>query len=266
MSNQLETFKFEGANVQVIKDENNAPWFLAKDICAILGYSNSRDAVKTHCKEKGVVKRDTLTSGGNQELTYINEGNFYRLVVKSNKPEAERFESWVCDEVLVEIRKTDSYSVNKRKSQPTAILPSVAKEMRAALQIAKMLGLKDNQAKLHADEATQKVTGQSPIKLLGIELTSPNQERHFTPTELAKMTGFKSAIAFNKELEAKGYQEKITISKDKWYWNPTKKGEQFAVLLDRPKAHAHGTVQQLEWRESIKHELSKTNAGGTAHV
>lgn len=265
MSNQLETFKFEGANVQIIIDEKGELLFAAKDVARALGYSDTTNAIKQHCK--GVVFYHPLqTAGGMQDIRIINEPDVYRLIFGSNLESAERFQNWAFNEVLPSIRKTGSYSVSKRKSQPTAILPSVAKEMRAALQIAKMLGLKDNQAKLHADEATQKVTGQSPIKLLGIELTSPNQERHFNVTTLAEIAGFKSAIALNKELEAKGYQEKITISKDKWYWNPTKKGEQFAVLLDRPKAHAHGTVQQLEWRESIKHELSKTNAGGTAHA
>ena len=88
------------------------------------------------------------------------------------------------------------------------------------------------------------------IKLLGIELSSPAQERHLTPTELAKMTGLKSAIAVNKELEAKGYQEKVCD-----VWIQPAKGKPFAVLLDKNKSHAHGTVQQLEWRESIKHEL-----------
>ena len=140
--------------------------------------------------------------------------------------------------------------VIKPKSKQTGFLPPIAREFRGELSMAKMMGLKDNQARLHADEATQKVTGQSVIKLLGIELSSPAQERHLTPTELAKMTGLKSAIAVNKELEAKGYQEKVCD-----VWIPTAKGKPFAVLLDKNKSHAHGTVQQLEWRESIKHEL-----------
>ncbi len=142
-----------------------------------------------------------------------------------------------------------------KRPKNTGFLPPIAKEFRGTLSIAKMLGLTGNQAILHADEATNKVIGQSPVALLGIDLSSPKQERHFTPTELAKMTGLKSAIAVNKELEAKGYQEKVKTSNDEWYWKPTAKGQPFAVLLDKNKAHAHGTVQQLEWYESIKREL-----------
>lgn len=149
----------------------------------------------------------------------------------------------------------------KQNSKPTGFLPQIAKEFRGALSITKMLGLSGNQAYLHADGAVQKTTGHSVIKLFDVELMSPNQERHFNVTTLAEMTGFKSAIALNNELAAKGFQAKVGKA-----WSPTEKGKPFAVLLDKNKAHTHGTVQQLEWRESIKYELSKTNAGGTAHA
>lgn len=102
-------FKFESAEVRTFADERNELWFLANDVCSVLGYANPRDAVAKHCKEKGVAKRDTLTDKGNQEMTFINEGNLYRLIVKSRKPEAERFEEWVMDEVLPTIRKTGKY-------------------------------------------------------------------------------------------------------------------------------------------------------------
>lgn len=55
------------------------------------------------------MKRDTPTDSGIQEMTFINEGNLYRLIIKSRKPEAERFETWVMDEVLPSIRKKGGY-------------------------------------------------------------------------------------------------------------------------------------------------------------
>jgi prophage antirepressor-like protein len=109
--NALIPFNFENHTVRVIQDDNGEPLFVAKDVCDILGYSNDRDAVARHCQSKGVVKRDTLTEGGLQQLTYIGEGNLYRLIIKSNKPEAKPFEAFVCDEVLPSIRKTGSYSL-----------------------------------------------------------------------------------------------------------------------------------------------------------
>lgn len=83
------------------------PYFVATDIANALGYTNPRDAVLRHCK--GVVKRDTPTSSGTQQMSYINEGDVYRLIMKSKLPSAERFESWVMDEVLPSIRKNGGY-------------------------------------------------------------------------------------------------------------------------------------------------------------
>jgi len=109
MSNSIQQFNFHSHIIRVEIDEDGNPWFMAKDVCVILGYSNDRDAISRHCQAKGVVKRDTLTDGGVQMVSFINEGNLYRLIIKSNKPEAEPFESWVCDEVLPSIRKHGYY-------------------------------------------------------------------------------------------------------------------------------------------------------------
>lgn len=86
---------------------DDKPYFVATDIANALGYTNPRDAVLRHCK--GVVKRDTPTSSGTQQMSYINEGDVYRLIMKSKLPSAERFESWVMDEVLPSIRKNGGY-------------------------------------------------------------------------------------------------------------------------------------------------------------
>lgn len=84
------------------------PYFVATDVATALGYATPRDAVLRHCK--GVVKRDTPTSSGVQSMSYINEGDLYRLIMKSKLPSAEKFERWVMDEVLPQIRKTGSYN------------------------------------------------------------------------------------------------------------------------------------------------------------
>lgn len=87
--------------------ENGKPLFCGSDVAKALGYSNVRDAVGRHCK--GVVKRDTLTEGGAQEMSFITESDVYRLIVRSHLPSAERFESWVFDEVLPAIRQHGGY-------------------------------------------------------------------------------------------------------------------------------------------------------------
>ena len=96
------------------------PYFSAYDIATSLGYSNSRDAVLRHCK--GVVKRDTLTAGGMQSVSYISEGDVYRLITHSKLPGAERFEKWVFDEVLPSIRKTGGYIAGQEEMSDSELM------------------------------------------------------------------------------------------------------------------------------------------------
>ena len=105
--NELQIFNSEEFGDIRTAEIDGKPYFVGADVAKALGYNNPRDAVSRHCK--GVVKRDTPTSSGIQSMSYINEGDLYRLIMKSKLPSAEKFESWVMDEVLPTIRKTGSY-------------------------------------------------------------------------------------------------------------------------------------------------------------
>ena len=117
MTNEITTFNFDDQNVRIIVDEDGNPLFCAADVCAALGYGNSREALRKHCKAEGVTKCDTPTNSGIQSIVYIDERNLYRLVMRSKLESAERFQDWVCGEVLPTIRKTGGYG----KQQPIAI-------------------------------------------------------------------------------------------------------------------------------------------------
>lgn len=105
--NELQIFNSgEFGEIRTV-EINGKPYFVGTDVAKALGYNNPRDAVSRHCK--GVVKHDTPTSSGVQLMSYINEGDLYRLIMKSKLPSAEKFESWVMDEVLPTIRNTGSY-------------------------------------------------------------------------------------------------------------------------------------------------------------
>ncbi len=112
------------------------PYFVGKDIANSLGYSNPRDAISRHCK--GVVKHDSFKEGG-QNISLIPEGDMYRLITHSKLESAERFESWVFDEVLPTLRKTGSYEMPKKKPTHKEKLPSVnqmVKNIKGALNDA----------------------------------------------------------------------------------------------------------------------------------
>lgn len=113
-------FSFKSSEVRtvIINDE---PWFVAADVCAVLGVKNHRDALM-HLDEdeKGVVSTDTL--GGIQQINVINESGLYALVLRSRKPEAKPFIKWVTKEVLPTIRKTGRYEAAPYSVNPNDTL------------------------------------------------------------------------------------------------------------------------------------------------
>ena len=93
-------------------------WFCARDVASALGYANPKDAVNRHCRPKGVCVHDLLTAGGRQKVKFIDEGNLYRLMACSRLPSAERFESWIFDE-LVPARSRRAATCWKKRGKRT---------------------------------------------------------------------------------------------------------------------------------------------------
>lgn len=119
--NELQIFKNnQFGNVRIVM-QGQEPWFVAKDVTNILGYSNSRDAINKHVddEDKGVAKCDTL--GGTQNLTTINESGLYSLVLSSKLPNAKQFKRWVTSEVLPSIRKYGAYNMAIPRTLPDAL-------------------------------------------------------------------------------------------------------------------------------------------------
>jgi anti-repressor protein len=107
---EIKLFKNERFGEIRVIELNGKQYFMASDVAKALGYSNPRDAVIRHCNTRGVVKHDTPINGVIQQVTYIDEGNVYRLIAKSELPGAEAFESWIFDNVLPSIRETGVYA------------------------------------------------------------------------------------------------------------------------------------------------------------
>lgn len=105
--NNILTHASEFGELRTMEVENEI-LFCASDVAKALGYLNERDAILRHCR--GVVKHDTPTSSGIQEMSYIKEPDVYRLIIKSKLPQAEKFEAWVFEEVLPSIRKNGLYA------------------------------------------------------------------------------------------------------------------------------------------------------------
>lgn len=94
---------------------NGKVMFCGSDVAKALGYKEPHKAISRHCE--GGMKRPTPTNGGLQEMIFISEGDIYRLAAKSELPGAEKFESWIFDEVLPSIRRTGVYQIEQDTQQ-----------------------------------------------------------------------------------------------------------------------------------------------------
>ena len=84
------------------------PLFCLSDICKVLELQTG--ATKNRLDQKGVNLINTPTSSGEQQMIFVNEKNLYRVIMRSDKPQAEPFQDWVCGEVLPSIRKHGAYA------------------------------------------------------------------------------------------------------------------------------------------------------------
>lgn len=140
MENKIEVFtKAEFGELRTV-NVGDKIMFVASDVAKALGYSRPADAITAHCK--GSVKRRLPTNGGMQELKIIPEGDVYRLITHSKLPAAEKFESWVFDEVLPSIRKHGAYmtedTIKKAMTEPDFII-KLATELKKEREQNKQL-------------------------------------------------------------------------------------------------------------------------------
>lgn len=100
---------------------NDEPYFVANDIAKVLGYKNPSDATNKHCK-RSLKRWGSDSLGRRQEFKVIPESDMYRLIIKSNLPEAEKFENWVMEEVLPTIRKHGMYAAQDLLDNPDLLI------------------------------------------------------------------------------------------------------------------------------------------------
>ena len=105
MNNEIQQFDFRGASLRTLTDKAGEPWFVAKDVCDILGHSNVSMALDRLDDDE----RSKFNLGRQGETNIVNEAGLYVLVLGSRKPEAHEFKRWVTHEVLPQIRRTGGY-------------------------------------------------------------------------------------------------------------------------------------------------------------
>ena len=122
-----DTFLFDEKELRVV-GEMNDPWFVTKDICKILDIKDNRSGlriIQEECKKEFTIK----TGGGNQKMSVINEAGLYRLIMRSNKPIAEKFQKIVCNEILPQLRRKGEVKLKQFYEEKIKVLEEENKEM-----------------------------------------------------------------------------------------------------------------------------------------
>lgn len=100
---------YNGNEIRTI-DDNGQIWWVLKDVCNVLGLSDTNRAAERLDADE--LTRFKLVSGGQRrEMIAVNESGLYSVILRSDKPEAKPFRRWITHEVLPEIRRTGSYSL-----------------------------------------------------------------------------------------------------------------------------------------------------------
>ena len=132
MNNLNIFYNPEFGNIRVLTIKNES-YFVGKDVAFLLGYSNTRDALRKHVddEDKDVAKCDTPS--GTQEMTVINESGLYSLILSSKLPTAKKFKRWVTSEVLPAIRKHGAY-LTEQKVEEALLNPDVLIKLATQLK------------------------------------------------------------------------------------------------------------------------------------
>lgn len=260
MSEELSMFDHPKFGKIRVIDRNGEPWFVARDVAAALGFADPSRAVIQHCKK--AVKTTILANrkDGNppMNISLIPESDLYRLVMRSNVPDAEEFQTWVCEEVLPSIRKTGSYALPA--AQPLSATYSLEDQLKAAKFIFASHNISGEMLTLALDSYFSAETGKSALKQGNVSIVPAKQELALNVTQIGLLLKPEmKADKVNKLLEELGLQTHEG-QKPKWYWKPTAKGLELGAIVEYTgkKHKTTGTpVNQVKWLSSIADFLQR---------
>lgn len=139
MHNEIKIFENVDFGQIRTAGTSEEPLFCLSDVCKILGLQVQN--TKQRLKKDGVYSINlTDKLGRNQQALFISEQNLYKVIMRSDKPQAEAFQDWVCEEVLPSIRKTGKY---ENPNAPVSDPKFIETKMKVAEWAARMLNMND---------------------------------------------------------------------------------------------------------------------------
>lgn len=159
--NEMQVFKYEDNEVRTVEQGGEVWWVLA-DVCRVLEVKRTEStARKLDPDEKGA--HLVSTPGGDQRMTIISESGLYKVILRSDKPQAKKFTRWVTHEVLPTIRRTGGYSQPGAQTftmeQMTKFAAAVASQV--AMQIVPIIAATVKQVYQEAVQGTSTSTAPS---------------------------------------------------------------------------------------------------------
>lgn len=292
MSKEIIPFHYEGRAIRVLRDKQGEPWWVAADVCKVLGLDNPTRALEPLDDDERMQVVDPATLNNNQGtginnlLNVVNEPGLYSLIMRSRKPEAKAFKRWVTHEVLPQIRKTGRYALPGAHPQESVALKlpksitwaKLASAHRAFFRMADDMGFRGQERIAAVHRAVVRTCGVdisglfapsgdgkgSPFAEMSPSLHHESGEAVETvvpldaelrPTDLGGLLGGLTAPRMNQMLYAMGYQEPQSV-RGQPDWRATTKGVPFAVKKYVPKANGiGGSVPQLFWKAAILKDL-----------
>lgn len=162
--NDILVFHYKSSEVRTV-ELNGEPWFVLKDVCAVLGISNHKMTAQRLDADEVSLTDLTDSMGRQQETTVINESGLYNVILRSDKPEAKPFRKWVTSEVLPSIRKTGSYTMPKLSKEMQALF---LLDQRTVQQDARLTALENTMTVDYGQQQTlKKAVGRVVVEALG---------------------------------------------------------------------------------------------------
>lgn len=223
---------------------NDEPMFCLSDVCRVLDITNVGN-VKSRLSAKGIHTADTLTNGGKQAMTFINESNLYKTIFQSRKESAERFSDWVTSEVLPSIRKHGMYAVDELIKNPDIAIKAFT-ALKEEREKNKLLEQEKKVLEVETIEMDKKISELQPkANYVDVILQSKST---VLITQIAQDYGM-TAKAFNKILRDMGVQRKVG---SQWilYADYQGKGYVHSRTIDIIRSNGQpDVVMQTEWTQ-----------------
>ncbi|TGY70907.1 hypothetical protein E5339_08200 [Phocaeicola sartorii] len=182
--NDIQIFKNEAFGEVRVAGTSDEPLFCLADICKSLGLRV--DAVQSRLSDAPIRIGVTDSLGREQQMNFVNEKNLYKVIMRSDKPQAEPFQDWVCGEVLPSIRKNGIYATDN-------VIDQILNNPDFGIELLTKL----------KEERSARIEAEKQVTIL------THVNKTYTCTEVAKELGLKSAIELNKRLKDLGVQYKV---------------------------------------------------------